>query len=188
MSWNDVTRDNTNGNTDKIPYTKFNSGNTTIRILDAEPYSFWQHWFQKQQTSITCPGKDCPVCNIIKQMKANKETPMYNSSQRHAIRIWNYDTNQMEIMIQGKVFFSQLHDLLSEIGDLRTFDIKVVRKGEKTDTVYTLIPKQPEDFVMEGKDIKEVNYDEIFKAPTKEEILQLMEGKSWSDINGSDVA
>ena len=187
MSWNDVTREN-NASNEKIPYTKFENGNTAIRILDDEPFSFWQHWFQNQQTSITCPGKDCPVCNIIKQMKANKEKPIYNSSQRHAIRIWNYATNQMEVMIQGKVFFSQLHDLLKEVGDLRTYDIKVIRKGSGTDTTYNLLPSAPSEFVLEGKEISDVDFEELFKSPTHDEILQLMEGKSWAEINGTDEA
>ena len=46
MAWSDV--ENTSGKKEKIPYTKFPEGGTRIRILDGEPYSFWQHWFPKQ--------------------------------------------------------------------------------------------------------------------------------------------
>ena len=33
---------------------------------------------------------------------------------------------------------------------------------------------------------EEVNYEEMLKAPTTEEIIQLMEGKTWSEINGKN--
>ena len=183
MGWNDV-QGNEN-NTEKIPYTKFEAGNTVIRILDEEPYSFWSHWLQKQQTSVTCRGRDCPICNIIAQAKAANEKPPYNSSKRHAIRIWNYNTNQMEVMIQGKTFFSQLLTLHREIGDLRTYDVKVVRKGNGTDTTYTLLPSAPSEFaITEG--ITEVDMKEIFAAPTKEEMIMLAEGKTWKEINETE--
>ena len=188
MGWEQVSGER--NSSDKINYTKFESGNTMIRVLDNEPYSAWFHWLPKQQTSIACLGKDCPFCNIIARAKANKEQPMYNSSQRHAVRIWNYKTEQMEIMIQSKTFFSQLLDLHKEVGDITSYDIKVIRKGEGTSTVYTMLPSAPKDFDVEGKDIVEVDFAEQFKAPTKEEALMLLDGKTWSEINGDveDVA
>ena len=92
----------------------------------------------------------------------------------------------MEVMIQGKTFFSQLLDLHKEVGNITTYDIKVIRKGSGTDTTYTLLPAAPTDFDTEGKEIEEVDMQELFKAPTKEEMLQLMEGKTWAEINGTE--
>jgi len=186
MSWEDVTRE-PGASGEKIPYTKFERGNTLIRILDEEPFSFWQHWLSKQRTSVTCIGKDCPICGVIAQQKANNEKPQYTSSHRHAIRIWNYTTQRMEILIQGRTFFSDLLTLHKEVGDLKTYDIKVVRKGEGTDTTYNLLPTAPSDFQFADQ-CAEVNMEDIFKAPTKEEMLQLMEGKTWAEINGENAA
>jgi len=183
MSWDAVTG-TAKSESEKVPYSKFEKGNTLIRILDNEPYSYWSHWLQKQQTSVACRGKDCPICSVIAQMKANKETPIYTSTQRHAIRIWNYNTNQMEIMIQGRTFFSQLLTLHKEIGDITTYDIKVVRKGEGTDTTYTLLPSAPKEFEAEDKDVKEVDMEDTFSPPTKDEMMQLMSGMTWNEING----
>lgn len=184
MGWNDVAK-TTEENREKVPYTKFDKGATQIRVLDNEPFSFWSHWLQKQQTSVTCPGKGCPICNIIAQMKANKQQPMYTSSQRHAIRIWNYKTNQMEVMIQSKSFFQQLLVLHEEIGDITTYDIKVVRQGEGKETTYSLLPSAPSDFeITEG--IEDVDLNELLSPPTPEEIVQLIEGKTWSEINGKE--
>ena len=83
MSWDDVNR--TAGSTKDINYTKFSEGNTVIRIIDDEPYSFWSHWMMKHNKGVTCLGKDCPICSVIAQQKANKETPTYSSTQRHVI-------------------------------------------------------------------------------------------------------
>jgi hypothetical protein len=185
MGWEEVAGQKSEK--EKIPYTKFENGSTMIRVLDNEPYSFWSHWLNKQQTSVTCLTKDCPICSIIAQMKANKETPIYTSTMRHAIRIWNYTTNQMEIMIQGKVFFSQLLTLHKEVGDITSYDIKVVRKGSGTDTTYTLLPSAPTDFkITDG--ITNVDMANLFSPPTREEMLMLIEGKTWAEINGVDAA
>lgn len=179
MGWNEVdSKEKT-----KVPYTKFPEGTTKIRVLDKEPYSFWQHWLEKQKTSVTCLGKDCPICNVISQAKANKMTPPYNSTQRHALRIWNYSTNQMEVMIQGRTFMQGLLSLLREVGDITEYDIKIMRSGTGTNTSYTPLPTAPSEFDYEDKVIEEINMEELFKAPTKEEMIQLMQGMSWNEIN-----
>lgn len=178
MGWNEVSS-TSGGSSEKIPYTKFGEGNTTIRIIDAEPYSFWSHWMQKHGTGVTCIGKGCPICSVIAQQKANKETPTYSSTQRHAMRIWNYNTNQMEIMIQGKTFFQQLLNLHTEIGDLRTYDIKVKRTGSDTNTQYMLLPLTPSSFEQE---VIEVDLQETLKPIDKDKLLLLMEGKSFEEV------
>lgn len=185
MSWNDVTRDSTN--TEKTPYTKFENGSTIIRILDNEPFSFWSHWLQKQQTSVTCIGKDCPICNVIRAQKANKETPQYSSTQRHCVRVWNYKEERLEVMIQGRTFFSQLLDLHKEVGDITTYDIKVIRKGEGTQTTYTLLPQPVKEFeIPNQEEFDSIILEELMAPPSREDMLALMEGKSWSEINGTN--
>lgn len=182
MAWDDVLGIKTN---DKTPITKFVTGNTLVRILDNEPYSFWSHWLERQQTSVSCLGRDCPICSIITQARVNKEDTQYSSTQRHAVRVWNYTTKEMEVMIQGKNFFNQLLTLHREVGDITSYDIKVVRKGAGTDTTYTLLPSAPKEFeVTEG--IKDIDMAVQYKPPTKEEMLQLIEGKTWKEINGVD--
>ncbi len=185
MSWDDVERQGGEGTTtEKTPYTRFEKGATMIRILDNDPHSFWSHWLQQQKTSITCPGKGCPICNVIAQAKANKTQVPYSSTQRHAVRVWNYSTERMEILIQGKKFFSDLLALHREVGDITTYDIKVIRNGEGTDTTYMILPQTPKEFE-HGDEVEEVNLAEVLHAPTNEEILQLMEGKTWDEINGT---
>ena len=70
-------------------------------------------------------------------------------------------------------------------GDITTYDIKVIRNGEGKETTYTLLPSLPTEFdIKEG--IEEVDLAEIFKAPEKEVILQLMEGKTYKEIYGNN--
>lgn len=184
MSWADVMSE---GNTsDKTPIAKFEAGNTIIRVLDSEPHSYWSHWMVKQQQGISCLGTGCPVCDVIKQQKADGvKDRSYTSSKRHAMRILNKNTNQMEVMIQGKNFMQDLLTLHKEVGDIRDYDIKVVRKGTGTDTTYTLLPVAPQPLTDDEKKlISEVNMEEFFKPLDKDVVIQLMEGKTFKEIYG----
>lgn len=182
MGWNDVTN---NGTSDKVPYTKFDKGGTMIRVLDDEPYSFWNHWLSQQKTSVTCIGKDCPICKIIKQQKENNLPKTFTSSRRHAIRIWNYKEDRMEILIQGQRFFSDLLVLHKEVGDITTYDIKVIRSGEGTETSYNLLPQAVSKFDTEGKEIIDMKVEEQLVPPTYDEMVQLINGKTWEEINAA---
>lgn len=177
MSWADVEKTKT----EKLNFTKFPESSTIIRVLDAEPYSFWQHWLPVQRSSVTCIGRDCPICEAIAKERANKLTPRFNNSQRHAIRVWNYTTNQMEVMIQGRKFMNQLLALHKEVGDLREYDVKIVRQGGGMDTTYMVLPSAPSIFDKKDE-VVEVDFTDVFKPPTKDEMLQLMDGISWNEI------
>ena len=182
MSWSDV-RDE--GSKEKVPYTKFPEGLTKIRVLDAEPYSWWQHWINSSKTAVTCTGSGCPICEVIRKQRNANETPIYNNSRRHALRIWNYTTNQMEVMIQGKSFMQNLLDLHEEIGDIREYDIKIKRNGTDKTTTYTALPSPVSDFEFTDK-ICDVDLEDLFKAPDRSIIIQLMQGKKWSEIGDSE--
>lgn len=181
MSWEDIERKG--GKSDRTPITAFSEGNTQIRCIDNDPFSFWNHWMQKHGRGAVCLGRDCPICSVITQQKANKETTTYSSTQRHAIRIWNYSTKQMEIMIQGKQFFEQLLNLHREVGDIQTYDIKVTRKGTGTDTTYMCLPMAPKEFE-HASEIVEIDFAEQFKPMAKENLLLLMEGKTYDEVFG----
>lgn len=181
MGWSDLEK--TTVTTEKIPYTKFEIGSTTIRILDKEPYTFWQHWIPSINSSAVCPGKDtCPICAIIKQQKENPNIPKkYSSTMRFAWRVWNYNTNQMEIMIMGKQFAQQLYTFHKEVGDLTTYDVKIIRNGQGKDTTYMPLPQMIKPFEFNDK-VTAIDFATYFKPATKEEIEQLLAGKTWNDI------
>lgn len=183
MSWADV--EGTPSDKEKVEFTKFPEGLTVIRALDKDPYSYWNHWLPKQGMGTSCLGaKECPICHVIAESKANKVTAPYSSTKRHAIRIWNYTTNRMEIMAQGKNFFSDLQTLHKDVGDITTYDIKVKRTGtEMNDTKYMLLPAAPSEFAFAGNEsIVDVDWAVTLKPIDKDKLLLLMEGKSIEEV------
>lgn len=201
--WDDI---EDNNNNDDIDFTKFQEGNTTMRVIDEKPYTRWTHWVPQANegkgASVTCIGKGCPICELIAQAKANKEKPKYNSRKVHAMRIINRITNKVEVNEQGKLFYQNLNSIRKEIGDIRCYDIKVIRKGTgKSDTAYTLLPLAPSgkfemedgkykfiDFDDKDKELvdKDFNFDNFYIKPSAEEILDIISGKPFSEIFKKD--
>ena len=185
MSWKDIEKSNSGEKGDKTSYTKFEEGSTLIRILGEEPFSFWSHYMTNQKTSVTCPGKGCPICKVIEaSKKTGEKTNKYNTSRRHAITIWNYETERQEIMISSKTLFGQLLEFLidEELGDLREYDVKIIRRGKGTETTYSVLPGKRYKFEHDDE-CEEIDIENILKAPTHEQIKLLMEGKTWDEIN-----
>lgn len=166
---------------EKTNYTKFPQGISKIRILDAEPHVRWTHWMPQFQRSVNCPGRGCPIDDLRRQQKANGEPYTYSMTRRFAINIWNYETNQAEIMEQGIGFFQDLKDLMTDLRtdghELSDAIIKVRRRGTgKDDTSYrvdldsTAPMGDAERQAMENKP----DLNEFFKPHTVSQILQLL--------------
>lgn len=190
MTW-DLEKGTSKGKTE---FTKFPVGVTRIRIIDEVPHIRWVHWMQKFSRSINCPGKGCPICDIRRQQKANKEPQTYNMGRRYAVNILNRETERPELMEQGITFFEDLRDLLTDLNaEGKTFadvDVKVRRRGTgKDDTSYRIdldeeSPLSDEDkAAMDNK----IDLDEYFKPHTPEQILRLLDGEEWNDVmNGTE--
>lgn len=181
MSWDEIN----NNASEKTNFTTFGEGSTIIRVVQDEPFSRWSHWMPRAKRSITCPGKGCPICNLIKSAKANKETPQYSSSKRHSINVINRNTERLEIMEQGKGFFQSLLDLNKEVGKVSDYDIKVIRKGlDMNNTTYTLIPLPAKPLSPEDEAMKSgiIDLKEYMKAPTNEQIIQLINGADPKEV------
>ena len=180
---------NTKSESTKAEFTKFPVGITNIRIIDSEPHMRWTHWMPKFNRSINCPGKGCPICEIRKQQKANKEDYTYSMGRRFAINVLNKETGKVEIMEQGVGFFQDLKDLMADLKvegrTLLDVDIKVRRRGTgKDDTSYRLDLGNKSELRNEETALisNKVNMDEFFKPHTNEQILRLLNGESWEDV------
>lgn len=172
--------------TDKVGFTKFEAGVVTeIRCLGNEPVVRWSHFLPIAKRSITCLGKGCPVCDARELAKAQGVDPKFSTSKKFAMVIYNFKTGQVEILEQGKSFFEQLYSLHTEVGDLTGYNIKVKRVGEKTNTMYTLIPCAPSTFSEEVGELPDL--EKQFTAPTREQALALMEGQSPQEVFGKKV-
>lgn len=192
MAWNFDS--NTNNNSTKAEFTKFPVGITRIRVIDAEPHIRWTHWLPALKRSVNCPGKGCPICEIRKQQKANKEPYTHAMGRRFAINIENLETGKVEIMEQGIGFFEDLRDLLTDIESegksLIDVIIKVRRRGTgKDDTSYRLDIDSTDTLSSTQKEAltsKKINLAEYFKPHTDEQIMKLLQGQSWEEVMKSD--
>ena len=110
---------------------------------------------------------------------------------KHTLHVINKKTGKLELLEQGKTFFDQLLAYKTNIGDLRDYDIKVIRTGEKKETTYTMIPMQKSGLTKEELALYEANKVDIadlIKAYTPEQTKGFMEGKSAEEIFKSDDA
>lgn len=177
------------GNDRKVEYTKFPEGITKIRIVDTEPHIRWTHWLNNEKRSVNCPGKGCPICEIRKNQKANKETPTYNMSRRFSIQVLNRNTGKLELMEQGITFFEDLKDLMDILSDkdltFMDVDISVKRRGTGKDgTSYRLDVDEAYPLSEADKKLIEekMNLNDYFKPHEPEKILRVIQGEAWSDV------
>lgn len=174
----------------KVEFAKFPVGITRIRILDEEPLTRWTHWLPKFQRSLNCPGRGCPICEIRKNQKANKEQYSWAMAKRVAINIYNYETKRVEVMEQGVTFFEDLRDVMKDLTEdgknLRDVILKVRRRGEgKDDTSYRIDvdkhePLTAEEITSMGESLTDLT--DFFKPNTNEQILRIVNGEDWNDV------
>lgn len=179
----------TNDSGKKQEFTKFPEGVTKIRLIDPEPNVRWTHWLNKENRSVNCPGRGCPICEIRSKQKANKEPYSYGMSRRLAIQIINRNTGKLEIMEQGITFFNELKELramLAEKGeDIYDYDISVRRRGTgQNDTTYRLDPDEKVELTEEDKKLIEeaIDLKEYFKPHEPKKILRVLNGEKFDDV------
>lgn len=188
MGWEQV--EGTSSDEGKLDYTKFEAGKATIiRALDGAPNSKWRHWLPQANRSVTCCGKDCPICESIKKAKDAGVTPAFSSTMKHTMHIFNKSSQKVELLEQGKTFFDQLLAFKNNIGDIRDYDIKVIRSGKDKNTTYTMIPMPLSGLTKEELAMYEANkvdIDDLIKPYTVEQTRGFMEGKSAEEIFKKD--
>lgn len=184
----EVENETTNSYT-KTEYTKFPVGITRIRVVDKMPFMRWAHWFTPAKRYINCPNKGCPICDIRRRQKQNKEPYTYNMTKRYAINVINKETNKLELMETGVTFITDLIDMketLEKHGKtLLDADIRVKRKGTtQTDTTYRLDLEDPEPLSSaEAKLlVLRIDLEEFYKPHDPEDILKLIEGGKWEEV------
>lgn len=189
MGWNDVKNNSGGGGGgNKIEYMKFPEGVTYFRTISEAPVSRWTHWMPRIKRSVTCIGKGCPICTLIKEAKANKESPQYNSTKKHSMLVINRTTGNVEILDQGSKFFEDMLILHEDEGDIRGFDIKARRKGSDKDTTYRLDAEKKTSLsdadkkLIEDGGFDKFNLEEYFKPPTVEQMVALINGADPKEV------
>ena len=186
--WEEVLKDPSQNSTSKTEFTKLQNGITELRFLDGEPFVRWAHWIAQAKRNVSCIGAECPVCDAIKASRQAGIKPQFTSNRKFAMHVLNLNTGNVEVLEQGKVFFTQLHALHEEIGDIRNYNIKVkTQNAGSTDVTYTLMTMMPTELNEEQlemvKDLKA--FEEVFKVPTREQVLQLMSGSTPDEVFGN---
>jgi hypothetical protein len=172
-SWLDIVNSDSKSKK-KVSFTSLKEGITYLRVLDSVPHARWSHWLLEAKRSVTCIGKDCPVCEIIKQAKANGTPSKYSSRRVFSVNVYNRNTKEVEVLEQGKTFFIALADLIEDEGPPTEYDIKVKKRGQGTSVNYRL--DKVDKAFNEDVEGKLVDLKEYFKEQTREEILDMING------------
>lgn len=199
--WSNVGAKEGQGEGKEVKYVKFPEGTSIIRLLDEAPRSYWQHWIGKAQNGkgcgIACIGKDCPICEIIKKEKAEKaKVRTYTAKMTHSInvlvkKLGTQDLNEVMVLEQGNGLFGQIKDqmtMLQTMGmstDLRNVDLIVNRTGSGfSDTKYSVMVNamSAKPLTEEEKALEKYDLTEIKPKLNREQVLELMNGKSLDEV------
>ena len=97
------------------------------------------HWLQKGDTwkHFRCLGDGCPACEIGNQSK-----------ERAYIRLFNYNTNQVEVWDRttNKKFFDTLAELEKDWGVLDDIVVKITRESDEFPT-YSVVLQPSKNYV-----------------------------------------
>lgn len=203
--WESVGTKEGQGEGKEVKYIKFPEGVSIIRLLDEAPRSYWQHWIGKAQNGkgcgIACIGKTCPICEIIKQEKANKsKTRTYTAKMTHSInvlvkKLGTQELNEVMVLEQGNGLFGQIKDqmtMLQTMGmstDLRNVDLIVNRTGSGfNDTKYSVMVNMStaKPLTEEEKALEKYELTEIKPKLDREQVIELMSGKSLDEVCKTD--
>ena len=186
-----------NGNSEKVEFTAFPEGVTKLRVLSKEPKLAWTHWIMKAKRSIICPGRDCPICQIRKTQKENKQPVTHSVTRRLRIYVFNYDTNRVEVLEQGITFFEELADMKKELEkegkDFRKAIFKVKRKGTSKETTSYRIDLDSYDESLSldesAKLIENLQpISQMFQPHEPEKILRILNGEEWNEVFAQPIS
>ncbi len=177
------------GNSMKAEFTKFPVGITRIRVIDGEPFERWSHYMPSLKRSVNCPGRECPICEIRRQQRANKQPYTYDGGRRLVMNVINRETDRIEIMDQGITFYQDLRDIMMDLKEegktLNDVDLKIRRRGMgKDDTSYRIdVDKEyplsaDDEKLIEGK----IDLPQYFTPHSPEKILRIIQGEDWNDV------
>lgn len=116
-----------------------------------------------------------------------------NVSTRYAWIVWNYDSEEAQILQLPPTAYKQFYDLATgEWGDPATYDVMVKREGTGLETRYSIQPK-PKSKELTKEQIAacgEINLiDMIGKSPGASNICYISEvdGKTRQQVKAKDV-
>jgi hypothetical protein len=136
-------------------WLKFPEGTTTIRIL-SHSIHFQNHYIRPVNKTYECTGRveTCEWCQ-----KGNKKRERW----AYIVLLRDEKAPAVKVAEIGYSIFGAILGLAKDpdYGDVRGYDLKVIRKGTDKDTAYNVIPGKPKEF-----NDKETNLLEAEKVDT----------------------
>lgn len=174
----------------KVEFVKLPEGITLLRVVGDAPHTRWTHWMPGPKRSANCPGKDCPLCDIVRKEKAAKvQNPRYNTQKRFSILAFNRETKRVEILDQGRKFFEELKDIREENmkkhGEMINYDIRVKRRGSTSeDTSYRIDTDEvyPLTDAERALIAEHVSLEEYFRPHPPEALLRVIAGETFDEV------
>ncbi len=204
ISWNDIknqdTRGGSSGSGSGLNYVKLEVGTTAIRVVGDEPYSRWTHWIPEANggkgMGVDCIGKGCPVCAKMAEDKKAKVKSKYSSRRVHSINVIVHEKpgvkglKEIAVLEAGQKVFNGLLVLLEQMGDLKNYDVKIVKSGtDFNNTDYNVLPTfPPSPLSAEEAALPHFTLEQIKKEFTTDQIKLLMTGATYESVFGSGDA
>lgn len=178
---------------DYIKPSDLAEGSHKFRILST-PVMGWCYWVDDGDKRKPVRVKD------FKDIPENFRAPADDKDKAYyfwSVFVWNYTDDRAQIMeIKQSTVRAELQMLDSDpdIGDVREYDIKLIKSGQKKDSKYKVNALQKEKFETKDKNIPEVNLEALFDgkdpfdtgATTKEQDDKLLEGIDFDGGLGLD--
>lgn len=183
MSWNfEDTKGSGGSSSNKVEFAKFQEGITKIRVLDEVPFFRWAHWMPQFKRKVTCSGYDCSICELNRELKAKKQDAKYNNVRNWALNIFNHNTGKHELLEQGITFMEELREIMEELKkqgkSLTSAIIKIRMRTSSEGKATWRMDIDSDDEPMNELELEAMKHlvdkDEYFKAPTKEQLDELL--------------
>lgn len=207
---------------DKLDFLATPEGETEIRVLDAAPYYYQEWWAVQgnggEGTSIPYKGKDDLLekanrefmQGVFKQadekglkdaarkkfLKDNgyDKQPYGKLKNKYIIHVLDRATGEVKLLDKGKGIFEKLKGFAMHKyhGDLREYDVTIVRKGTGwMDTEYDVMACPTKVPLTEAElalyEAKKVDLAELKGGAnvTPEQALEVAKGATWKDVLGA---
>lgn len=150
-------------------YIKVKAGQKVkVHVLSAEPYTFFQHFFNTIQRSAVCPGDGCPACAANdKDMRKRTQHSFVVADEEGNVKVWNMGNETAE-----KV--KNIYDTYES--SLDSVDLVVNRTGTGKDTSYGVTPVAAKIDVSSVDMEALPNLEEIHAPASAEDIEKMMAG------------
>lgn len=185
-----------------------------VRVIDQKARGVWRHWIGPDRTSarpFNCPtrGGGCAACAERDFLKSkgvdHRDTHKMEKKYLVNVLILGATPEEQEVRIFsfGKRLSEKMNFLLEEYGDLRDYDITLIKRKtgpEKFNVEYDAIysddpdPKKRRKLSDLEKSVAETRYDidEEVKAATREAVAEAVQaaknGASSSNGHSSELA